>query len=113
MPIVTREIDEALVLEVSGKLTIGFGDVQLREAIQSAVDVGHRSIILDLDGVRVLDSAGTGEIVAAHRLLEELGGRLVLTRLSPKVGGVLLATRLTGVLAIHGSLEGAILDLAA
>jgi len=109
----TRELDNAIVLEPVGKITIGHGDVLLREAVNGAVDAGHRRIIVDMDNVRTLDSAGTGELVAAHRLLEELGGRLVLTRLSPRVGGMLVATRLSGVLEIHESIEGAILDLAA
>ncbi len=102
-----------LVLEAPARLTIGRGDVELRTAVHSALDEGHRSIVLDMENVTRLDSSGVGEIIAAHLLAQELGGRLVLARLSPRAGGVLAATRLTGVLEIHDSLEGALLEVAA
>lgn len=104
---------DTLVLEAPARLTIGWGDATLRKSIHSALEEGHRSIVLDMENVKRLDSSGVGEIIAAHLLAQELGGRLVLARLSPRAGGVLAATRLTGVLEIHDSLEGALLEAAA
>lgn len=106
-------IQETLVLDAPARLTIGAGDAELREAIRSALDQGYRSIVLDMASVRRLDSSGVGELIAAHIEVEQLGGCLVLGRLSERVGGVLAATRLTGVLGIHDSLEGALLEAAA
>ena len=105
--------DSTLVLEAPTRLTIGRGDAELRRLVESALAEGHRAILLDMASVKRLDSAGIGELVAMHLLVREAGGRLVLSRLSPRVGGVLAATRLTGVLEIHDSLEGALLELAA
>lgn len=113
MPVVSRIIDNSVVIEASGRITIGQGDALLRDAIVAAVDSGYRKIALDLSEVRALDSSGVGEMVAAHRLVQSVGGRLVLAGLSPKVGGVLAATRLTGVLEIDSSLDTALLSLAA
>jgi anti-anti-sigma factor len=110
MPVPTQE---TLVLEAPARLTIGRGDAELRATIRSALDQGYRSIVLDMENVRRLDSSGVGEIIAAHVLVRDLGGRLVLGRLSTRAGGVLAATRLTGVLEIHDSLEGALLGAAA
>ena len=113
MPVISRVTDETVIIEVSGRVTIGIGDVLVRDAIQEAVQQGHRQIVVDLAGVRALDSSGVGELVAAHKLLRSLDGRLVLTRLSSRVGGVLAATRLSGILEIEGSIEGALLSIAA
>lgn len=110
MSFVTRVIGDAHIIEARGRITIG-NDALLRDAVQTAVARGSRSIIIDAQNVTVLDSSGAGELVAAHLLLRDLGGRLVLARIAPKAGGVLLATRLTGVLEIHDSLEGALLAL--
>ncbi|MBZ0113255.1 MAG: STAS domain-containing protein [Thermoanaerobaculia bacterium] len=113
MPVVSRVIEDSLVIEASGRITIGQGDALLRDAVVAAVESGHRKIALDLSEVRALDSSGVGEMVAAHRLVQSVGGRLVLAGLSSKVGGVLAATRLTGILEIDSSLDTALLSLAA
>ena len=113
MPVISRVSDNTVIVEATGRLTIGQGDALLREAIQDAVDRGFKSVILDFSGVRFLDSAGIGEVMAGHRLLEGFGGQLVLAGLSPKVGGVLAATRLSGVLEITASVDSALLTLAA
>lgn len=104
---------EILVLDVPARLTIGRGDTELRESVRSALDQGYRSIVLDMAKVKRLDSAGVGELIAAHLRVREMDGRLVLGRLSPRAGGVLAATRLSGVLEIHHSLEGAMLEATA
>lgn len=113
MNITVSHHGSTVVLELSGRLTIGRGDSDLRQAIDDAIAANARSIVLDAAGVSLLDSSGAGELVAAHKLLQSLGGRLSIARMSPKVGGVLVATRLSGVLDLHDSLEGALLDLAA
>lgn len=113
MNISTHSHGSTTILELTGRITIGRGDVQLRESIQEAVAAGSSSIVVDAAGVTLLDSSGAGELVAAHRLMQELGGRFAIARMSPKVGGVLVATRLTGVLELHESLESALLEMAA
>lgn len=104
---------EALVLPAPARLTIGQGDRELRRSIQAALGEGYRAIVLDMENVKRLDSAGIGELIAAHLRVQDRGGRLVLGRLSARAGGVLAATQLTGVLEIHDSLEGALLEVAA
>ena len=113
MPVISRVNNSTVIIEATGRLTIGRGDALLRDAIQDAVDRGFVSIILDFSDVRFLDSAGIGEVMAGHRLLQGLGGRLILAGLSDKVGGVLAATHLSGILEITGSVDSALLSVAA
>jgi len=58
-----RDLDDVRIIELSGKITIGSGDVKLRELIQQALDTGHSKIVLDLAGVTAIDSSGIGEMV--------------------------------------------------
>ena len=113
MNIISTQHGSTHVLELSGRFSIGRGDSDFRQAIDDALASGARSIVIDAAGVSLLDSSGAGELVAAHQLLQSLGGRLSIARMSPKVGGVLVATRLTGVLDLHDSIEGALLEQAA
>lgn len=92
--------NDVLILRAAGKLTIGDGDVAVRRAVQRALSEGRTNILLDMAGVSRIDSSGIGELVAQHVSAQHRGGQLKLLRLSDKVGGVLKATRLTGVLEI-------------
>lgn len=101
MDITKRQVGDVLIFRISGKLTIGTGDVKLRDAVQKALADGCTKLVLDMEDVTRIDSAGVGQIVAEHISTRNRGGHLKLLRLSEKVGGVLKATRLTGVLEIY------------
>lgn len=101
MEISERYVDGILVLAAVGRMTIGRGDVTVREAVQKALGEGQTRIILDMKDVSALDSSGVGELVAQHVSARNRGGHLRLLHLSDRVGGVLKATRLTGILEIY------------
>ena len=113
MNIDERRLEDLVILDVSGKITIGSGDVQLREAVQTAMAAGRSKILLNLGGVTGIDSSGVGEIVAAHTSARNRGGRLALVNLPGKVLGVLQAQLLPRVLEIYDSEEQAISALEA
>ena len=99
---------EVLILEYSGRLTIGKGDIVVRESIGNAIEQGERNILLDMSGVAVLDSSGVGELVAAHNSAQELDGAVKLLRLTPRVGEVLKITQLTGLFEIFDDRDAAL-----
>lgn len=108
MAISQRRDGDVTVLEVSGPLTIGRGDVQLREAVQAALSADEQKLLLDLHGVSALDSSGVGELISAYTSVTNGGGKLKLARLSPKVASVLQVTRLAGILESYPTLEDAL-----
>ena len=50
----------ASCLDVEGKITIGSGDLELRNAVQQAVNDGAKNLLINLGKVTTLDSSGTG-----------------------------------------------------
>jgi anti-anti-sigma factor len=73
----------------------------LRRRLQAAIDVGAGDLVLDVGQVTVLDAAGLGMLVAAHRRAGRAGRRLVLRSVPPSVGRVLAMTRLHRVLNVE------------
>jgi anti-sigma B factor antagonist len=64
------------VLEISGKLIIGEGDVELRAKLQSLLDAGDRHFLFDMTRVSYMDSAGLGAVVACAKRAQAHSGLL-------------------------------------
>ena len=112
MKIDKRQRDGATILDLQGKITIGEGDVALREAVQEAVGDGATNILLNMARVRSIDSSGVGELVAAYTTVTNRGGKLRLFSLPGRVLGVLQITQLVTVLDILEDEEEAVASLA-
>ena len=108
MAIEVRKKGDVSVLDISGKLTIGQGDVQLREKFLELLDAGERKFVFNMLRVPYVDSAGLGETVACHKRAAERGGsiRLVMAPRS-KPQAVFVLAALDRVFEIHDSVEKA------
>lgn len=112
MKIEKRQRDGATILDLQGRITIGEGDVALREAVLAAVGEGATSILLNMGRVRSIDSSGVGELVAAYTTVTNRGGKLRLFALPSRVLGVLQITQLVTVLDILEDEDEAVASLA-
>ena len=83
MAISTKDVGGVTVLEISGNVTIGKGDIELREAFKTALDGGARKFLFDLRGVRFMDSAGIGETAACAKRAHEVDSEIKIV-LTPK-----------------------------
>ena len=92
-----RSIGKVAVLDLSGKITIGEGDVVLREKVTELLDAGQRNILLNLEKVGYMDSAGIGELVACYKRAKEKDGLVKLLNPSGKVYDLLQLTKLEEV----------------
>ena len=101
MNISSREVDGVRVLEPVGKMTIGVGDVALREAVQEALANGDRKLLINLEGVKTMDSSAIGELVSAYTTVTNRGGKLKLEKLPAKVRDILQITQLITVFEIY------------
>jgi len=96
------------ILEPKGKITIGVGDVALRDAVHEAVEAGGVKILINLEDVTTIDSSGIGELVAAYTTVTNRDGNLRLMKLPPKVQDILQITQLYTVFDVFDSEEEAI-----
>ena len=97
MKISKREVGNVTILEPKGKITIGAGDVVLRNAIEEAAHAGNSNVLLDLNGVSKMDSSGLGELIAAHNTVTGDGGTIKLMNIPSKLYGVLGITQIVSV----------------
>jgi anti-sigma B factor antagonist len=97
----SRQVGDTLVLTVSGRITLGEGNVMLREIVGELADKGHKRIVLNLADVNYIDSSGLGELVKAHTTMRNKGGQLKLASVNKRVNDLLQMTRLSAVFDIH------------
>jgi anti-sigma B factor antagonist len=101
MKTVTRQVGRVVVLDVSGRITLGEGNVMLREIVSDLAAKGSNNIVLNLGEVVYVDSSGIGELVKAHATIRNKGGVLKLTNLNQRVHDLLQMTRLSNVFDIE------------
>jgi anti-sigma B factor antagonist len=101
MQTVTRQVGGVTVLDISGRITLGEGNVILREIVRDLAEKGRKAIVLNLGEVQYIDSSGVGELVKAHTTIRNQGGQLKLTNLNKRVHDLLEMTRLSAVFDIQ------------
>jgi anti-sigma B factor antagonist len=107
-----RDVRGVSILDLKGKITIGSGDVQLRETINKLVDSGKKNILINMQEVTTIDSSGIGELVGCYTSVTNKGGKLKLLHLPPKISDVLTVTQLITVFDVYESESEAISSFA-
>jgi anti-sigma B factor antagonist len=108
LAIASREVDGVTVLDLSGRITLGEGSVQLRDAIRDSIGKGQKKILLDLGDVNYIDSSGLGELVSAYTSAKNQGATVKLLKLTKKVHDLLQLTKLYTVFDIYDDEASAI-----
>jgi len=90
----TRQVNGIVIVDLSGRITLGEGSVLLRDLVRELVTKGQRKILLNLGDVTYIDSSGIGELVSAFTTVRNQGGELKLLNLTKKVHDLLQITKL-------------------
>jgi anti-sigma B factor antagonist len=69
--------------------------------VSSLVSQGKKKLILNLDGVPYIDSAGLGEIVRTYTTVSRQGGKLKLLNLTKRIEDLLSITKLLTVFEVY------------
>ncbi len=97
MEIAERTVDDVTILDLKGKMTLGEGDELLKDKINSLLAAGRKNLILNLEGVPYIDSAGLGEVVRTYTTVSRQGGALKLLNLTKRIEDLLSITKLLTV----------------
>ena len=108
MEIVERTVSDVTVLDLKGKMTLGEGDELLKDKLNSLLSGGKKKLLLNLEGVPYIDSAGLGEIVRAFMTVSREGGKLKLLNLTKRIEDLLSITKLLTVFETFDSEADAI-----
>ena len=94
MQIVERRVADVTVLRLIGRLELDDGDFILRDHVNQLVEEGRVNVVLDMQGVTRLDSAGIGILVSKFLSVSRRGGAIKLLRLTDRTRRLLHITKL-------------------
>jgi anti-sigma B factor antagonist len=107
----TRQVGNVAIINISGKITHGEGNVKLREIVRDLLGEDSNQILLNLGEVHYIDSSGMGELVRIYISIRNQGGEVKLVNPSRRVQDLLQMTRLTAVFQIEQDEAAAIASL--
>ncbi len=93
----TRKVDGVVIVDMSGKLTIGEPVLSLREAVRRFIEDDSVKFVLNLGDVSYIDSSGLGELVTTHTSLRNREGNVNLLNLTKRAKDLLQMTKLLTV----------------
>ena len=108
MNVNTQQRDGVTILDLKGKITIGSGDVALRNAVQEVLGTGATKVLINMRDVTTIDSSGIGELVSSYTTATNRGIKLKLFSLPEKVTDILTITQLITVFDVFDSEDEAV-----
>ena len=101
MDIAVRNHQESHILDVNGELDL-YNAYRLQEAVRAILEAGGRGVVLNLKGVRFIDSSGVASLLSVNAMLAG-GHTLRICNISRAVQRVFDLTRLSLFLPIVAS----------
>ena len=111
MKVSSRQIDGVVIVDLSGRITLGEGSVVLRDTVRELLGKGQKKIVLNLAEVTYIDSSGIGELVSAYTSVRNQAGDLKLLNLTKKVHDLLQITKLYTVFDVKDSEAAAVASM--
>jgi anti-sigma B factor antagonist len=86
MKITQKEIDNVVVLELSGKIMGGPDATTLNDKLHALVETGKTKVVADLSKVNWMNSSGLGILISALTTIRNAGGDLKLAEINARLG---------------------------
>lgn len=108
MRITERTIDDIVVLNLVGRLTVNDGVDLLRDTVTSLVKQGHAKVVLNMAQVPYIDSPALGELVHCLMLARGARGSVKLAGVNGRVVNLLTIMKLTAEFDTHDTEQEAL-----
>jgi anti-sigma B factor antagonist len=96
------------VLSLSGKMMGGPETTALHDHIRGLMNDGINKVVIDLHGVKWINSSGLGVLMAAMTTLKNSEGQMKLANVTEKVESLLMITQLMRIFETYDSIDRAV-----
>ena len=106
------EIDGVTVMTVHGDIVGDESRRRLVDHVRSLLITDRHQIVLDLSGVKKVDSRGLGELIECYSAAQGLGGAVKLLGVGDRLADLLVITKLVNVFECFETREAALASFA-
>ena len=96
-----REVNGALIIDLSGQITLGEACATVRDEVRFQLREGSRKLLLNMADVTYIDSAGLGALTAAYTSVKNHHGELKLLNLTKHVHDLMQITKLSTIFDVY------------
>lgn len=108
MQVDVRNAEGVIIVDLTGRLVAGTGDVVLQEVMNELLAAKWNRIVLNMSGVSRIDSAGIGELVTGIRLAERFDATVKLLLPGGRVRDVLELSQILPLIDVYENEQEAI-----
>jgi len=108
MKIKTTEKYEAVVLELKGNVMGGDDTKEFNEVLHKLIDQGKTRVVIDLGGVKFMNSSGLGMLIGGLTTMKKAEGHLKLANVTEKIESLLIITKLIKIFESYDSVDEAV-----
>src|SRR5882672_3182134 len=98
-----RDVDGVTIIVLDGRGVFGHEVSALRDKVKTLIDAGKKNLVLNINNVTFIDSAGLGALVTVHNSANTHGGALRLCQLAPKFKEMLRMTKMDTVFRVFNT----------
>lgn len=103
-----RQVSDVTIVDLHGKITLGENTGILRDELRSLLSQGKKHIVLNMQDVTYVDSAGLGELVGAYTTATNQGGAVKLLHLQGKMKDLMQITKLHTIFPAYDNEQEAV-----
>jgi len=108
MKIKVSEKYEAVVIELKGNVMGGPEAQEFSDLLHKFLDEGKKHVVVDLAGVKFMNSSGLGMLISGFTTMKNGGGALKLAKATEKINSLLVITKLITIFENFDSVEEAV-----
>lgn len=103
MKVETKELGGIKIVKLTGQIRISTQN-EFKDVLDKLVkEDGSNTVVISMDGVIYMNSAGLGIIIDTYKKFKENKGRLILCNLMPEISKLFEVTRINKFIEIYNS----------
>ena len=107
MRIKTSEKYSAVVITLKGNVMGGPDTQDFQDLLHKYIEENKKNIIVDLGGVKFMNSTGLGMLISGYTSVKNSGGSLKLANATEKINSLLVITKLITIFENFNSVDEA------
>lgn len=108
MKVKTSERYGAVVLELKGNVMGGEDTKDFNDHLHKLIDADKKNIVVDLSGVKFMNSSGLGMLIGGLTTMKKADGNLKLACVTEKIESLLIITKLITIFESFETLDAAV-----